>query len=491
MKRLLWCATATLAVMSGLTISASAQQGGSVELGAFGIYPQFDESLQFDNKPGFGALLGFYFANNVSLDADFSRIKTSWNAAGTDPDVSVTAFRGRLTAHIPIGGHSRLMLGGGYVRTRLGDDLDNSEDGITGLAGFKVGVGEHLALRFEGTLDYHFSPLNMDPTVNHNINYGLRFGASILFGGYAPSDDDDDGVINSADLCPNTPEGATVDRNGCPDSDNDRVADNLDRCADTPAGTRVDATGCPIKDSDNDGVLDDTDRCANTPSGRQVDATGCPVVLDSDKDGVNDEQDRCADTPAGTRVDATGCAIDSDGDGVTDAADRCPNTARGEKVDGTGCPARDSDGDGVVDSSDRCPDTPEGMLVGANGCLILFVEGKRNVVLEGVTFVVNRSELTIDAKKVLDFVAQSLNANPEVKVEVQGHASSDGADAYNMRLSEARAQSVRQYLISKGVDASRMTARGYGETQPIADNSTEEGRKQNRRVELVRTDSGQ
>jgi OOP family OmpA-OmpF porin len=189
-------------------------------------------------------------------------------------------------------------------------------------------------------------------------------------------------------------------------------------------------------------------------------------------------------------VDATGCPIDSDGDGVTDAADRCPNTPRGTKVDGNGCPAVDTDGDGVLDSADRCPDTPKGMLVSANGCLILFVEGKKNVVLQGVNFVVNKAELTIDAKKILDFVAQSLNANAEVTFEVQGHASSEGSDSYNMNLSQRRAESVRAYLISKGVAANRMTAKGYGETMPIADNATEDGRKQNRRVELVRTDGG-
>jgi OOP family OmpA-OmpF porin len=142
----------------------------------------------------------------------------------------------------------------------------------------------------------------------------------------------------------------------------------------------------------------------------------------------------------------------------------------------------------VTDSADRCPDTPKGMLVGSNGCLVLFVEGKKNVVLQGVNFVVARADLTIDAKKVLDFVAQSLNANPEVTFEVQGHTSSEGSDAYNMRLSQRRAASVLAYLVSKGVDPKRMTAKGYGETQPIADNSTEDGRKQNRRVELVRTD---
>jgi OOP family OmpA-OmpF porin len=187
-------------------------------------------------------------------------------------------------------------------------------------------------------------------------------------------------------------------------------------------------------------------------------------------------------------VDTTGCPIDSDGDGVTDASDQCPHTPRGETVDGTGCPSRDSDGDGIADKLDRCPNTPHSVVVGADGCVIVFVEGKKNVVLQGVTFVAGRAELTLNAKKVLDLVAQSLNMSPEVRFEIQGHASSDGADAYNLRLSERRAASVRAYLISKGVAANRMTSKGYGETMPIADNATREGRDQNRRVELVRTD---
>lgn len=469
-----------------ITAPVSAQRAGSVELGGYGVYPQFDNSLQFSNKVGYGGQLGIYIASNLAIEADVSRITTTQDGTPTDLDVSVMPMRARLVYNIPIGGYSRLSIGAGYVRTRLGEFYDNRESGITGLAGFKIGMGEHVILRLDGTMDYMTGSLINDLTVDRNINYNLRAGLSLLFGGYGAKDRDHDGVLDVSDLCPNTPRGAAVDANGCPDTDNDGVRDNLDQCADTPAGTRVDTSGCPVKDSDNDGVLDDTDRCANTPAGQAVDATGCPV--DTDKDGVIDANDRCANTPAGTRVDATGCPVDSDGDGVTDASDRCPNTPAGAKVDGQGCPETDSDGDGVLDSADRCPDTPKGMLVGPNGCLVLFVEGKKNVVLEGVNFIVNRAELTIDAKKILDFVAQSLNANPEVTFEIQGHASSEGSDSYNLRLSERRAASVRAYLQSKGVAEARMTSKGYGETQPIADNATEDGRKQNRRVELVRTD---
>jgi outer membrane protein OmpA-like peptidoglycan-associated protein len=441
----------------------------------------------WENTAGFGGQLGLFVAPNVSLEADVSRFKPTATFTLPHYSVSVVPMRGRLTVHIPIGGSSRLMLGAGYVRTHVGAPVSNSESGVTGLAGFKIGIGPHAIVRLDGTLDYHAAALNRDVTAN-DWNYSVRAGLSVLVGRYGARDKDKDGVSDQLDHCPGTPRGATVDRNGCPDLDKDGVRDDVDRCLNTPGGVRVDASGCTIKDSDGDGVLDDVDLCSNTPAGQQVNASGCPLFVDSDRDGVSDDKDRCADTPAGTAVDASGCPIDSDGDGVTDASDMCANTPHGETVDGSGCPIRDTDGDGVTDKLDRCPNTPTGVMVDSNGCVVIFVEGKKNVVLQGVTFIAGRAELTIDAKKILDLVAQSLAANPEVTFEIQGHASSDGPDAYNLALSDRRAASVRAYLISQGVAAGRMTSKGYGESMPIADNGTEEGRKQNRRVELVRTD---
>lgn len=482
------CHLSVAAIAAFLVVAPlSAQRAGSLELGGYGAFPIWDNALEWTNTVGFGGQIGLFIARNVSLEADVSRFKPTATFFVPNYSVSVMPMRGRLVFNIPIGGHSRLMVGGGYVRTRVGAPVDNSENGVTGLAGFKIGMGEHVILRLDGTLDYHAAALNRDVTAN-DWNYGARAGLSLLFGHYGSHDKDKDGVSDRDDRCPGTPRGASVDSRGCPDLDKDGVRDDVDRCPNTPAGDRVDASGCTIKDSDGDGVLDDVDQCPNTPPGQAVNSVGCRLFIDSDHDGVSDDKDRCANTPAGMAVDASGCPIDSDGDGVTDAADQCPNTPRGETVDGTGCSVRDSDGDGVTDKLDRCPNTPKGIVVGSDGCIIVFVEGKKNVVLQGVTFIVARAELTIDAKKILDLVAQSLNANAEVTFEVQGHASSDGPDAYNLALSDRRAASVRAYLMSKGVAAGRMTSRGYGETMPIADNATEEGRKQNRRVELVRTD---
>lgn len=212
---------------------------------------------------------------------------------------------------------------------------------------------------------------------------------------------------------------------------------------------------------------------------------------DSDKDGVSDKLDMCPDTPAGLRVDARGCRIieDGDHDGVSDVLDKCSDTPAGTRVDASGCPiVVDSDGDGVFDPQDRCPNTPAGTPVDANGCPKVFEEVRRNVILEGVNFETNKAELRPESRAILDRVAESLKGYPELMVEVQGHTDSRGSADLNRKLSQARAETVRDYLIANGVAASRLTARGYGPGMPAADNTTDAGRAKNRRVELLKAE---
>lgn len=140
-------------------------------------------------------------------------------------------------------------------------------------------------------------------------------------------------------------------------------------------------------------------------------------------------------------------------------------------------PPRDSDGDGVIDPRDKCPNTPRGVAVDADGCTL-----RGTATLQGVTFEFNSANLTAASRPVLDKVAEDMKRYPRLRVELQGHTDSVGADAYNMKLSAERANSVRVYLISQGVPEQQLTSRGYGETQPVADNKTEAGRAQNRRV---------
>jgi outer membrane protein OmpA-like peptidoglycan-associated protein len=241
---------------------------------------------------------------------------------------------------------------------------------------------------------------------------------------------------------------------------------------------------CKVPDSDGDGVFDNMDKCPDTPAGRKVNAQGCE--LDGDGDGVVDGLDKCPNTPPGRKVNAQGCELDSDGDGVVDGLDKCPNTPAGRKVNAQGCEL-DSDGDGVVDGLDKCPTV---YAKTADGCPAPVVEqapvaAPQKLVLGDVLFETNEATLTQDATATLDKAAASLQEWGNVKVEVAGYTDDRGTSEHNEKLSWRRADSVRTYLIGKGVAADRLTAKGYGESSPVGDNATVEGRTENRRVELV------
>jgi len=230
------------------------------------------------------------------------------------------------------------------------------------------------------------------------------------------------------------------------------------------------------KDDDGDGVRNKEDKCPGTPIGIAVNPDGCPA--DSDGDGVADDKDECPGTASGVEVNAKGCPPDTDKDGVADADDQCPGTPAGTVVDSVGCP-EDSDNDGVADDKDKCPDTPEGSAVDKEGCLVTQI-----IVLKGVHFEFDAKGLTEDSKAILDDVVAALNGQPNIKAEVAGHTDWKGPTEYNQRLSEERARSVYNHLVAGGIDKARLTIRGYGESRPVADNQTEEGRAKNRRVEL-------
>ncbi len=238
------------------------------------------------------------------------------------------------------------------------------------------------------------------------------------------------------------------------------------------------------RDSDGDGVADSIDRCPGTPIGVVVDEYGCPevIIADSDGDGVYDDKDDCPDTPIGVEVDENGCPIsrrmDSDGDGVYDDKDRCPDTPIGVEVDGHGCPKVsniDSDSDGVVDDQDECPDTPKDAIVDNRGCWVV----------KGVQFDYKKWDVKPQFNSNLDNVENILKKNPELIIRIEGHTDDIGSMEYNLNLSSKRAQSIKDYLVGKGIDEWRITTTGLGYTQPIADNETPEGRALNRRAEIV------
>jgi len=356
------------------------------------------------------------------------------------------------------------------------------------------------------------------PDKAKQVNVALGF--SICWGSNK-RDKDKDGVWDKLDMCPNTPLGVQVDEFGCPlDEDHDGVPDYLDQCLGTPAEAIgfIDSVGCML-DTDGDGVEDYRDRCPNTPEAAwgKVDSLGCP--LDTDGDGVPDYLDECPNTPVEARgyLDEKGCPIDSDGDGVEDYRDYCPNTpeAAWGKVDSLGCPI-DSDKDGVPDYLDECPNTPEAAIghTDAKGCE-LDTDGdgvpdyldecptvpglkenkgcpevKREVrnllkkAMSGIEFETGKATIKKKSNSLLDQIAQIFIENQDYVVEVQGHTDNTGKAEVNKSLSQKRADAVKDYLVKKGVAAERMTAVGYGQEVPIADNKTKAGRAKNRRVEF-------
>ncbi len=176
------------------------------------------------------------------------------------------------------------------------------------------------------------------------------------------------------------------------------------------------------------------------------------------------------------------CITDSDGDSVADRNDQCPGTVAGTPVDSSGCSVKsiaDSDGDGVLDEIDACPETVTGMKIDATGCLV-----EQTIVMRGIQFATGSAKLTGDSKIALDNVARTLYRQKNLEVEIVGHTDSQGNDNFNLVLSQERAESVRQYLIGRAVEARRLSALGFGESAPIADNGNESGRRLNRRVEF-------
>ncbi len=507
------------AVVALTATRLDAQYARRYEVGLFGAFTKYDKAFGLADKPGGG--VRFAYALTPMVDLEVEALFQSPQDVGTahiEPLIGsgslvVNALNASRMSVYVLGGYSRLDFGGT-------NPYRFTDGGFHGGAGAKFFMSSKVALRVEARGIYTPSTTSAFPGGSKNATHLMASAGFAFFQpDAAPAGDaDHDGVADKNDACPDTPRGAKVDNRGCPadadsdgvplgaappppaapagapDSDGDGVNDLLDKCPATPAGVKVDADGCPI-DSDHDGVWDGVDKCPDTPAGATVDTNGCPT--DSDGDKVFDGIDRCPDTPAGTPVDATGCPLDSDKDGVPDTLDKCPNTPTGIQVDANGCPSEhDTDGDGVVDSQDRCPNTPKGSRVDQFGCLLLFEEravtpappgappARPTLVLQGVNFQTGRSVLTASSYAVLDQVAASLVANPEIRIEIAGYTDSTGRKFKNMQLSMGRAGAVQHYLARKGVNPMRMRARGFGASGYIAPNSTPDGRAQNRRVEL-------
>ncbi|MDG3582763.1 OmpA family protein [Galbibacter pacificus] len=315
-------------------------------------------------------------------------------------------------------------VGGGYTW------LDEIGAGtLNGGVGFNVWFTENLGLTLQSSYKHVFEDYST-PHFQHLAGLAIKFGGT---------DSDGDGVYDKDDACPEVPGLEAF--NGCPDSDGDGIEDSKDACP-NEAGT-AEMNGCP--DSDGDGVADPQDECPETPGLKEL--AGCP---------------------------------DSDGDGVADKDDQCPDVAGPAATNG--CP--DKDGDGVLDKDDQCPETAG--TVANNGCpeLSEAVQKALNDYAKTILFDTGKSTIKTESAQVLTDIVGILNEYPNAKFSIDGHTDSTGSDSLNQRLSEERAGAVKVYLIEHGIDAGRLESHGYGETKPIASNSTRNGRAQNRRVEI-------
>lgn len=283
---------------------------------------------------------------------------------------------------------------------------------------------------------------------------------------------------------------AVVESNPDVDTDGDGLMDNVDECPTEPedVDSFEDENGCPDPDNDNDGILDADDQCPMDPEDMDTfeDENGCPDP-DNDEDGILDTGDECPMQPEDFDQfeDENGCPDpDNDGDGVMDGSDNCPLEAG--VVANNGCPDADRDGDTVVDRLDNCPDEPG--TVANQGCRarqqVVIRDGALEI-LDKVFFRTNSDRILSRSNRLLNNVAQVINNHPEITlVRVEGHTDDRGDDDYNMDLSRRRAEAVVAYLVRKDVEAGRLRAAGFGETNAIETNDTREGRAANRRVEF-------
>ena len=422
---------------------SAARRFDSIALGVTGKI--LDQSIADDSETGAGLDAGLMAFVTERLRAGIM-FQDIWSEVGqTDVPANIrmgAAFLpiGDLTLALDVektedendwvwhlGGEMWFEYASGYlVALRAGGDNIGRDDD-EGSSTFTAGVGFKVPRWYGLGIDYAYVDEQAD-----FLNENHRFSLNLAFG-ERERDRDGDGIPDDDDECPSAPE----DYDGFEDED-----------------------GCPDPDNDGDGILDEDDVCPDQPEDFDgiEDTDGCPEENDRDGDGILDENDKCPNEPEDKDgfEDSDGCPdLDNDNDGVPDNLDRCPNVA--ENMNGY------EDGDG-------CPDIAPRQI------------------LKGVNFETNKSDITPGSAVILDEVASIMKADPAIRVEIQGHTDSRASASYNQKLSDGRANSVMQYLVSKGVPASQMSAKGYGESQPIADNSTEVGMLQNRRVELKRLD---
>ena len=328
-----------------------------------------------------------------------------------------------------------LSLGGGY--SFFGDSSYGTVNPGAGLTlWFSENVGLELTTKYKKSYGERGTATNVDAPSFFQHSAGLIF----KFGG---KDTDKDGIYDKEDACPEV--AGLKQFNGCPDTDGDGIVDGSDACPEV-AGLAA-LNGCP--DADGDGITDANDACPQVAGLAAL--KGCP---DADKDGVADKDDKCPSV-AGPKENA-------------------------------GCPWADADKDGVADKDDECPEVAG--PANNKGCPEVTAAVLESVKVEAKSIYFNSGKSTFKSEDVpvkIESISTLLKQYPTAKFSIEGHTDSDGSDASNQKLSQERADVVRNALIERGIKAANLTAVGYGESKPIASNKTAAGKAKNRRTEVV------
>ena len=458
----LFIGATALALAAAPAAQANVEIGGTAGVHVFSSLnelgvPDIPNAPSERNSALFGLRIGVMFNDWLGIEGEFGVIPSE--ARQMVFDVWNVAYRAHLIAQYGAANPNNklvpfVVVGGGAMSivSSGNEDIigkDTDAEAYAGI-GAKYRVENGWGLRADARI--LFPPSSADNGVT--VDYELLLSIYREFGRKAPvkeekptgpKDSDGDGIPDDVDKCPT----AAEDKDGFQDED-----------------------GCPDPDNDGDGVADGADKC--------------PLEAE-DHDGYQDE-DGCPDP-------------DNDGDAINDTADHCPNEAEDKDSfqDEDGCPDPDNDNDGVVDANDKCPTQPETKngYQDEDGCPdeVPAKIKKFTGVIQGINFKVNSADLLPGSNKVLDQAIAVMKEFPEMKLEVQGHTDDQpigkgGKYADNLALSQARAETVQAYFVSKGIDASRVSAKGYGDTMPVEDPKGLKGgklnaaRAKNRRVEF-------